>query len=71
MIAGMGADDRLFYRQKEALGNQLEVIQYIHPLELDEPFEQYADRFAEEVLNHLPDQCYVGGVSFGVLWLNT
>ncbi len=62
----MGADERLFYKQKEAFGLEIELISFIPPQD-DETFSQYAQRFARTVLDHrAPDSYHLGGISFGV-----
>ena len=61
MFSGMGADARVFQKQKEAIA-QLLVPEWIDPLPL-ESLASYARRFAGKVDPGRP--CFIGGASFG------
>src|SRR5687768_5136322 len=61
LFSGMGADDRMFAKQRPAFP-QLRVPHWLPPKRY-ETLKQYAHRLAAEIG---PDQpCYIGGASFG------
>jgi pimeloyl-ACP methyl ester carboxylesterase len=66
LFPGLGADTRMFDRQKRYFGDDLECPEWLPP-RADEPFDDYARRWAD-VLQPEPDDSrplYLGGVSFG------
>lgn len=61
LVPGMGADERLFARQREAFPNLI-VPKWITPAPNDS-IQSYAKRLALEIDPKRP--CFVGGASFG------
>lgn len=66
LFPGLGADPRMFRRQKRAFGDDLECPDWLTP-HTDEPFDDYARRWAEPLRQNLHDgrPLFLGGVSFG------
>ncbi len=66
LFPGLGADARMFERQKRFFGNDLECPDWLEP-EPDEALDDYTKRWAEQ-LHPEPDDTrplFLGGVSFG------
>jgi pimeloyl-ACP methyl ester carboxylesterase len=61
LLAGMGADERVFTPQFEAFPNLI-VPRWIAPIP-NETLRDYAARFARQIDPGVP--CYIGGASFG------
>ena len=61
LLSGMGADERVFAAQLQALPN-LTVPKWIAP-EAGESLAHYAERFAARINPGAP--CFIGGASFG------
>ncbi len=66
MFPGLGADPRMFDRQKRVFGNDLECPAWLSPY-TDEPFDDYARRWAKQLEPNPGDDrpLFLGGVSFG------
>ncbi len=66
LFPGLGADPRMFDRQQRYFGDDLECPAWLQP-EADEPFDDYARRWAGELLPAPGDTrpLFLGGVSFG------
>ncbi len=68
LFPGLGADPRLFEKQKRLFGNDLECPAWLAP-QRDEPFDSYAHRWAQRLEPQQSDRrpLLLGGVSFGGL----
>ena len=66
LFPGLGADPRMFKRQKRRFGDDLECPAWLLP-DLNESFEAYARRWAERLQPEPGDDrpLFLGGVSFG------
>ncbi|MEZ6192433.1 MAG: alpha/beta hydrolase [Phycisphaerales bacterium] len=66
LFPGLGADPRMFDRQKRRFGDDLQCPAWLQP-EAGESFEAYARRWAEELKPEPGDDrpLFLGGVSFG------
>lgn len=61
LLSGMGADARVFAKQKEAIP-EIEIPEWIEPID-NESLASYAERFAA-IINPA-EPCIIGGASFG------
>jgi pimeloyl-ACP methyl ester carboxylesterase len=66
LFPGLGADPRMFDRQKRALGDDLVCPDWLAP-DVDESFDDYTLRWARLLKSHTGDDrpLFLGGVSFG------
>ena len=65
LLPGLGADERLFVPQR-TLPVQIEVPQWLEPIDDREALERYAQRMARQV-QPSEDDLWLGGVSFGAM----
>lgn len=71
LIPGLGADERLFHRQREAFGDRL-IVAELPRSQRGDDLKRYADRVAEAIAARLPGdpadadaRPLLGGLSFG------